>query len=817
MNAQLTIRGIVPAALCASLGMGCGDTAGGAGGGAATADDGGSAGAGANTGGQGGESDGGANAGGQGGAAGCAIGDQRPCYTGPPGTEGVGVCKSGTQYCKDDGTYHWKCFDEVVPLEESCLTPDDDNCDGAVNEGCVCSPGSDEPCYSGPTGTEGVGLCKAGTRTCNADGTALGPCEGEITPTPETCSNPGDEDCDGVPNEEGPDCTCMPGSVQTCYSAAPETIGVGPCVEGTQTCETGLGFGPCVGEVVPKPESCLTPVDDDCNGLVNDVPNGCCEPYSFYTCYTGPAGTAGVGACATGLAVCASDGTSLGPCFGEVLPAVETCNTPADDDCDGSANEEGVGCSCEANTTVACYTAAPATLGIGSCTSGTASCDESGALGACLGEITPRFDDCVTVEDEDCDGATAPCSAAHIWSHGYEHAGYENAGPMSVAVDPGKNVVVVGTMVGSTDFGGGLLPAQSYDAFVAKFDEAGHHVWSKNFGDAAFQGATSVATDALGNVVVVGSFAGNIDFGGGNLFYVNNMNGFIVKLDAAGHHLWSKRFGPMGNSHGYSVSVDDQGDIVVVGGCPANIDLGSGPLPCSGADVFVAKLAGDGGLLWSKQFDINVAYNLPYIPHVATGPLGAVVLTGQAKATTDFGGGPVGSAGVFVAGFDSSGNYAFSRVVPGVVESKGIAIAPNGDIAVTGMLYGTADFGGGPVTATGNHDAFLIRYDAAGNHIWSKHFGYPLTGDSWGNAVAFDGAGNAVLAAKHGGVFAAKLTPTGEEVWKRTFGGSDAAGVAIDDSGAVVLTGSFYGTTTFGGAPLTATYFSALFLAKLAP
>src|SRR2546427_7085376 len=67
-------------------------------------------------------------------------------------------------------------------------------CDGASNNcpddvtfdnGCVCMPRSMASCYTGPPGTEGVGTCRAGTHTCNADGMAYGACNGDVTPTTE--------------------------------------------------------------------------------------------------------------------------------------------------------------------------------------------------------------------------------------------------------------------------------------------------------------------------------------------------------------------------------------------------------------------------------------------------------------------------------------------------------------------------------------------------------------------------------------------------------------------------------------------------------
>lgn len=69
-------------------------------------------------------------------------------------------------------------------------------------DGCVCVPDSVAPCYSGPAGTAGVGICAAGTKTCNAQGTAYGVCAGEVLPAAaESCNTAVDDNCDGQVNE----------------------------------------------------------------------------------------------------------------------------------------------------------------------------------------------------------------------------------------------------------------------------------------------------------------------------------------------------------------------------------------------------------------------------------------------------------------------------------------------------------------------------------------------------------------------------------------------------------------------------------------
>lgn len=71
---------------------------------------------------------------------------------------------------------------------------------GSGGGGTVCTPGEVRWCpYDGPPGTEGIGACKAGHRTCNDDGTAFGSCEGEVPPGDKEI--PGDmidDNCDGT-------------------------------------------------------------------------------------------------------------------------------------------------------------------------------------------------------------------------------------------------------------------------------------------------------------------------------------------------------------------------------------------------------------------------------------------------------------------------------------------------------------------------------------------------------------------------------------------------------------------------------------------
>jgi hypothetical protein len=262
----------------------------------------------------------------------------------------------------------------------------------------VCEPGATASCYDGPSGTEGVGTCVAGTQTCNEHGTAYGTCSGAVTPASETCGDGLDNDCDGVSDDS---CVCAPGSMASCYAGPTGTAGVGTCAEGTQTCNaTGTGYGACVDSVEPVAEVCGDGLDNNCDGVTDD---GCvCTPSAVTLCYEGPAYTVGVGTCREGTQTCNATGTEISACTGSVEPVTEVCNDGLDNDCNGTVDN---GCVCVPNSQTSCYAGPAGTAGVGICVAGTQTCDATGmGQTECQGSVEPEADVCGDGLDNNCDG-----------------------------------------------------------------------------------------------------------------------------------------------------------------------------------------------------------------------------------------------------------------------------------------------------------------------------------------------------------------------------------------------------------------------------
>ena len=182
----------------------------------------------------------------------CTGGTSRGCYSGGPGTKGVGVCKAGTQRCTAGS---WgPCTGQVIPATELCDNKDND-CDGQTDEALLGA------CYSGPSGTRGVGPCQGGTRSCS--GGSWGACAGETVPAIEVCDSK-DNDCDGQTDEA---------LTMSCYGGPPKTQGVGQCKPGTLSCSAG-SWGSCVGQVMPGSEIC-DGQDNDCDGQTDELWGNC--------------------------------------------------------------------------------------------------------------------------------------------------------------------------------------------------------------------------------------------------------------------------------------------------------------------------------------------------------------------------------------------------------------------------------------------------------------------------------------------------------------------------------------------------------------
>jgi hypothetical protein len=177
----------------------------------------------------------------------------------------------------------------------------------------------------------------------------------------------------------------------------------------------------------------------------------------------------------------------------------------------------------------------------------------------------------------------------HVWTRQIGATNAQNGA--SVTVDALGNPIVTGYIQGAVDFGlGPLTSAGNGDIFVAKYNSNNVPQWAKIFGDSSDQTALGIKTDAQNNVVVVGRMTGSADFGGGVLTSAGGNDLFVAKYAASGAHTWSKRVGDPLEQWARAVATDGAGNIITVGRYQGMVDFGTGvKTSVGGTDVFIVK------------------------------------------------------------------------------------------------------------------------------------------------------------------------------------------------------------------------------------
>jgi len=206
-------------------------------------------------------------------------------------------------------------------------------------------------------------------------------------------------------------------------------------------------------------------------------------------------------------------------------------------------------------------------------------------------------------------------------------------------------------------------------------------------------------------------------------------------------------------------------------------------------DAFVAKFNSSGGSVWNRTFSRNTIDEILF--GITIDPAGSVYAIGTTNATSH------GQYSMIVAKFAPNGTELWNTTAGKVGCTSygwGIASDSSGNIIAAGQTN-TAGAGG--------LDAFIVKFSPSGTQIWNRTWGGPNTDGA--NGVTTDSSKNIYFTGTTNSfgtgsddAFLAKYSSDGTQLWNRTWGGPDYAGggqVALDKSGNPVICGS---TTNMG-------------------
>jgi hypothetical protein len=431
----------------------------------------------------------------------------------------------------------------------------------------------------------------------------------------------------------------------------------------------------------------------------------------------------------------------------------------------------------------------------------------------------------------------------------------EDPAVYTMNVDPAGNLYTAGAAYPGTDMdpGPGVAPLAGSigGAFVRKMDTNGIYQWCVTFeevGPNSYCGAEDIRVDALGNIIIVGSFQSTIDFDPSPAQALHTSNGgpwdsFVCKLDPAGNFLWVAVL----ESTGWDtrVTVDPANNIWVGGFVQSDTDFDPGPgdhtLTLTG-DIagFLWKLDPAGNYLWAGL--INSVGGDPYVSDVATNANGDLFAAGWYGGTVDLDPGPGAHADTaftaprhFVLKLHADGELVWVDQVKGE-DPLGLAVDGDGNVLASGYLsedWGPHDFDPGPGVYELNCEnrvPFLWKLSDQGDLIWARQFGDSgmvaeavgvvtdpannviITGRAYGGMDLDPGPGSVPPPTSAANNFISVLDPQGEFIWgghithgnyEGDYSGNWAWAPATDALGNIYVGGYAWGTIDVDPGPDT--------------
>jgi predicted secreted protein len=307
--------------------------------------------------------------------------------------------------------------------------------------------------------------------------------------------------------------------------------------------------------------------------------------------------------------------------------------------------------------------------------------------------------------------------------------------------EPGDELWNV-TFGGSEDDGGGSIymtsdggfiiagATKSYgngndDVWLLKTDENGEESWNKTFGGGG-------RTKSYG--------AGNYDF-------------WLIKTDNDGNALWDKTFGGSAGDANQAYKQTLDGGFICSGWTTSY---------GNGYQFYVVKTDSEGNADWANPYGGSGNEVGFYIQPTSDG---GYLIIGM---TESFG---AGGQDLWLLKIDENGDEVWDRTHGGVSDDVGLYVHITSDDGLVILGY-TESYG------AGGRDVWFIRTDENGDELWSKTFGG--SGNDEGSSVMGTSDGGFLITghttsygAGDKDIWVIKTDKNGEEIWSKTFGGSN--------------------------------------------
>ncbi|MCB0736075.1 MAG: PKD domain-containing protein [Bacteroidetes bacterium] len=404
--------------------------------------------------------------------------------------------------------------------------------------------------------------------------------------------------------------------------------------------------------------------------------------------------------------------------------------------------------------------------------------------------------------------------------------------------DQQGNQYFVGTFTGSIRFGSASLSATSQDAFIAKINPSGKHIWAKKIGGNSQVTGLCTVVDTAGNVYVAGDFFNNITINGSSINSTGSTDGYLIKFDKNGSYVWHRLITGTSIQQVTSLTIDGAGSVFIAGNYfgSSNIAGKSISNSSSGYDCYMAKITSMGHTSWVRAFGGS---STDQVKDMASDGNKSILITGNFFSSISFGSTTVNGSGswdIYVARYDSAGKlgWAIAGGSTNVDQPTAISWDNNGGFILAGT-FSTATSMGGKTLSGSFNESFICQFNGNARSTYlvrlPKSTGFGMNNI---NGVAPGSNGSAIITGNYsesltinnktynptsGDIYVIGISKNGVFDWINTASGNGtetATGIYVDPNDRYYISGIIGNLTDFGSIKVRTTG-SAIYYAQGLP
>jgi uncharacterized delta-60 repeat protein len=322
--------------------------------------------------------------------------------------------------------------------------------------------------------------------------------------------------------------------------------------------------------------------------------------------------------------------------------------------------------------------------------------------------------------------------------------------------------------------------------------------WTQLLGAGAWDQANALAAGADGSIYVSGTTGASPD----GIANSVPTDAFIAKFGPDGTKEWTQFLGSSASDYARAMSTAADGSIYVSGYTNGNLD---GEANNGSYDAFITKFGSDGSRQWTHLLGTSGDDRAPAITSALDG---SIYVSGYTNGNLD-GEANNGSYDAFITKFNADGSKEWTQLLGTSGNDRAQAITADADsnIYVSGYTSGSLE----GEANSGSFDAFITKFDSAGNKQWTRLLG--STGDDRAQALTAAADGSVYVSGYTDGdldgqlnsgdtdAFIAKFDSDGNKQWTRLLGTGtydQSNALTAGNDGSVYVSGYTYESTDTG-------------------